>query len=156
MKLIAEKARENNNWYYVIPFDLEKALRFPILTVSIANYKKNLYVYNVGCHELYTSRGFLYIWGETVASRGSQKISSCVFKHLSAHSTSARHIIDYSDSCTDQNRNIKMVLMLMHFVTGDTPVHIIDHKFMVSGHSFLPNDADFGSIETATRRKEYI
>lgn len=29
----------------------------------------------------------------------------------------------------------------------DTAVSVIDHKFMVSGHSYLPNDADFGLIE---------
>ena len=28
----------------------------------------------------------------------------------------------------------------------------IDHKFLVSGHSFLPNDADFGVIERTTRK----
>lgn len=28
----------------------------------------------------------------------------------------------------------------------------IDHKFMVSGHSFLPNDRDFGIIENLQKK----
>ena len=28
----------------------------------------------------------------------------------------------------------------------------IDHKFLVSGHIFLPNDADFGVIERTTKK----
>ncbi|GFW17791.1 uncharacterized protein TNCV_1133911 [Trichonephila clavipes] len=37
---------------FVFSFDLEKALAFHKLTTSVAYYKRNLYVYNFGCHEL--------------------------------------------------------------------------------------------------------
>jgi hypothetical protein len=30
---------------------------------------------------------------------------------------------------------------------------VIDHKFMTSGHSYLPNDSDFGSIEKCAKGK---
>ena len=33
---------------------------------------------------------------------------------------------------------------------------IIDHRFMVSGHSSLPNNRDFGSSEKAARRTQYV
>ena len=33
---------------------------------------------------------------------------------------------------------------------------IIDHKFMVSGHSYLPNDCDFGGIEGARHRLSHL
>lgn len=45
----------------------------------------------------------------------------------------------------------------MHIV--DSPDYLfttIDHKFMVSGHSYLPNDRGFGNIETAKRRGRHI
>ena len=29
---------------------------------------------------------------------------------------------------------------------------VIDHRFMMSGHSYLPNDRDFGGIEKAKWR----
>lgn len=39
---------------------------------------------------------------------------------------------------------------------ADTDGQIVDHKFMVSGHSFLPNDRDFSQIEQyAKNRMKY-
>lgn len=35
-------------------------------------------------------------------------------------------------------------------------VETIDFKFMVSGHSFLPNDTDFGVIERESRKHQFI
>lgn len=35
---------------YVLTFDLQKALPFPKLSTSVAYYKKNLYIYNLGVH----------------------------------------------------------------------------------------------------------
>ena len=50
-----------------------------------------------------------------------------------------------------------MVLSLIKlFHDPAMAVRTIDHKFMVSGHSFLPNDADFGTIEENSRKKQFI
>ncbi|CAG4956559.1 unnamed protein product [Parnassius apollo] len=38
----------------------------------------------------------------------------------------------------------------------DTSITTIDHKFLVSGHSYLPNDGQFGIIESASRRHGQI
>ena len=41
----------------------------------------------------------------------------------------------------------------MHVIANDEYSFTwIDHKFMVSGHSYLPNDRDFGSIENARKK----
>lgn len=61
----------------------------------------------------------------------------------------------YSDACGGQNRNYKIVLIWMYFCTA-TNVTEINHKLMVSGHSYLPNDADFGVIERATKKAANI
>ena len=54
----------------------------------------------------------------------------------------------FSDSCGGQNRNIGMVCTLLYMVaSSDFPFTQIDQKFMMSGHSFLPNDRDFSSVE---------
>lgn len=50
-----------------------------------------------------------------------------------------------------------MYLTLLKLVNStDLTAETTDHKFMVSGHSFLPNDAHFGMIEAASRRREHI
>lgn len=155
----AEKARESLNSdkdkastdVYCSSFDLQKALPFPKLSTSIAYYKRNLYMYNLGIHSFNTGVGHMYVWNETQGGRGSQDISSIVRKHLIQYASTHKHIILYSDACGGQNRNIKMALTLLKLVqSNEIQADIIDFKFMVSGHSYLPNDREFGIIEAAS------
>lgn len=75
---------------YVLTFDLQKALPFPKLSTSVAYYKKNLYVYNVGVHSFNIGTGFMYMYDETVGGRGSQDVATCVvnktFKRICSNS----------------------------------------------------------------------
>ena len=97
------------------------------------------------------------MWSESVASRGSHKICSSILKYLKLRASQATHLIAYSYACGGQNRNINVACLWMYLVSNkDCPYTTIDHKFMVSGHSYLPNDRDFGSIETANRRTQSV
>ena len=69
----------------------------------------------------------------------------------------ATNLIPYSDSCGGQNRNVYIMCLLLHIVANPNyPFSVVDHKFMVSGHSYLPNDRDFGSVETAKKRAQHV
>jgi len=59
----------------------------------------------------------------------------------------------YSDQCGGQNRNIELALICNFIVCFDhlSPTQI-NHTFLVSGHSYLPCDRDFGVIE---KQKKY-
>ena len=48
----------------------------------------------------------------------------------------------YSDSSGGQNRNINIVL-LWSYAVARFGIQEVNHKFMASGYSFLPNDRDF-------------
>lgn len=142
---------------YVLTFDLQKALPFPKLSTSVAYYKMNLYVYNLGVHSFNDNNGYMFMWDETEGSRGSQEIASCLIKHLKSNARNCDSIILYSDCCTGQNRNIKLSLSLLKLVQDpEMTASSIYHKFLVSGHSYLPNDADFGVIESKAKKKEFI
>lgn len=143
--------------FYVCTFDLQKALPFPKLSTSIAYYKKNMYVYNLGIHSFNAKTGFMHVWDETEGGRGSQDIASCIVKHMKQNAAAHEQIILFADSCTGQNRNIKMSLTLLKLAQDpEMAVKTIDLKFMVSGHSFLPNDADFGVIESSSKKQQNI
>lgn len=73
---------QNDLLYYAIKFDLEKVLPFLKLTTSTPYYKRNMYLYNLGCHKLNTDLVYMYTWDEILVSPGLQEISSCVTKHL--------------------------------------------------------------------------
>ena len=97
------------------------------------------------------------MWAESVASRGSQEIGSCILKYLRLRASEASHLIVFSDACGGQNRNINIACLWMYVVSSsDFAYTVVDHKFMISGHSYLTNNRDFGSIEKANRRTQHV
>jgi hypothetical protein len=46
--------------------------------------------------------------------------------------------------------------MLRHLLSTHPTLQEISICFRVSGHSFLPNDSDFGDVECVTKRHETI
>ena len=150
-----QRAKDNPSEYYGFTFDLQKALAYPKLSVSVACYKRNMFVYNLRFHNFHNENAKMYVWDETIASSGSQEIASCILKHIQ-DITTQKHVMAYSDACTGQNRNINIALIWLKIVQpSDNNVETVDHKFMVSGHSFLPNDRDFGLIETKIKKSNY-
>lgn len=57
----------------------------------------------------------------------------------------------WSDSCGGQNRNIKIVLGLKKILAKSSHLQQIFLNYLIPGHSYLPNDTDFGKIEGALK-----
>ncbi|KAJ8890794.1 hypothetical protein PR048_010303 [Dryococelus australis] len=82
--------------------------------------------------------GFMYLWDETTASHQQLHMVLKESAHIKAS--------DATFSCiSGQNQNWNYTLALINLVQSDN-IEIVDNKF-IYGHSFLPNDLDFGSIE---------
>lgn len=97
------------------------------------------------------------LYHEGIASRGSQEVGYCLLKHLREMNTDARQLILFSDSCGGQNRNINITCLLLNIVSrSEFSFTQIDQKVMVPGHSYLPNDRDFGSVEATKLRAQHI
>ena len=140
----------------MLTFDLKQSLPTPKISTNVVFYKRQMWTYNFGVHDCSTDKGYMYMWPESTASRGSKEITSCLNKHLQ-RSSSATELTVFSDACGGQNRNINVALYWMHVVCSPNYSYTtVNHKFMVSGHSYLPNDWDFGSIETANRKRQNI
>jgi hypothetical protein len=152
-------AKDPNHKSKVITFDLQSTLPTPRLSTNVIFYKRQLMVYNLGIHDLADETGFMHVWHEAEASRGAQEIASCIRKHVNNNPgrPSDTELIAWSDSCGGQNRNIKMSLSFLKLV-GDTnlPFKTITQKFLESGHSFLPNDADFSDIEKRLKYHPHV
>jgi hypothetical protein len=153
-EMLANEKKEDS--YGSFSFDLQKVMYFPKLTTNEVYYCRQLAVYNLGIHNLLDNQASMYVWNETVASRGAQEISSCILQYCLQNSEMGiTRMTAYSDACGGQNRNSKMALMWFYIVQI-SQIEEINHKFMTTGHSFLPCDRDFGIIENASKKKEIL
>ncbi|CAH1110371.1 unnamed protein product [Psylliodes chrysocephalus] len=97
----------------VLTFDMEKTLRLPRIPTNVIFYKRQICLYNTGIHSCKYNKAFCYIWVEGSAGRGAQEVGSCLLKHIELHvPETVKILILWSDSCSGQNRNIKIILLL--------------------------------------------
>lgn len=137
-----------------ISYDIQKTLKVLRIATSIAYYKRNLNLYNMGIHTGSTGEGKFNLWIEDEASKGTQEVGSCLKLHIESSKKQMETLIMWSDSCGGQNRSIKLVLMMMYVLQNHKTLKTISMRYLLSGHSFLPNDTEFGEAETALRKKE--
>lgn len=148
---------KDTDWLECLTFDLEKTLPLPRLPTGILFYKRQLWLYNLGVHSGSNNTGYFYIWLENEAGRGAQEIGSCLFKHIMEKVPSnVRELILWSDSCGGQNRNIKMTLVMKTLLESHPSLQKVSMRFLVSGHSFLPNDSDFSDVECALKHQQRL
>ncbi|KAK5648264.1 hypothetical protein RI129_003156 [Pyrocoelia pectoralis] len=151
-KKIDAKEHEDSQNTCVLCFDLQQALATPLITTSKVFYLRQLWTYNFCIHNLVTGKSNIYVWDETVSSRGSQEIGSCLLHFINnALPQNFTKIIFYSDSCGGQNKN-KNIVKLFMFLKKATKIEEIHHKFLEPGHTFMECDHDFGIIEKVKRK----
>ena len=146
----------------VICMDLAQARPIPQITESLAYYKRKLMLYIFGIYDVINDVSYMFTWTEVEAKRGSNEIASClsvfIDKFVSPH---IDNLVIFSDNCAGQNKNINIVLSCLRFIHSNR-FKKIDHVFMMSGHSYMPCDRDFGFIsrsikgETIPSYRKYI
>ena len=57
-----------------------------------------------------------------------------------------RSLVSYSDGCGGQNKNLTIIGFYSE-LHRSTVYEVLDHKYLVRGHTFLENDTDFSQIE---------
>lgn len=140
----------------VLIFDMQKMLMLPNISTSIIYYLRQLNLYNFGIHTGSTGKGKFNIWTEDEASKGTQEVGSCLKSHIDTITRPIKKLILWADSCGGQNRSIKLILMLMYILHNHETLESISMRYLQSGHSFLPNDSEFGEVETALKRCEKL
>lgn len=150
-----EDAKENAS-LETLTFDLEQTLPIPRLPSGILFYKRQLMLYNCGVHSGTDESGHCYTWLEGVAGRGAQEVGSVLKKHLKGLPPSVTEVKCWSDSCGGQNRNIKIVLILKSCLEETENLKKITLNYLIPGHTYLPNDKDFGDIECALKHQQRL
>ena len=145
MKSDLEESQRNPE-VETLTFDLQKTHPLPKIPTNIAYYKRQLNLYNLGIHVGSSGQGIFNVWLEHEGGRGTQEIGSCLLKYTK-HAVESKHLRLWADSCGGQNRSIKMVMVLKHLLATHPTLETISLKFLLSGHSFLPTDSEFGDVE---------
>ena len=130
----------------MISFDFQQNLGTPNLHHNDMFYARQLWTYNFGIHDCVAGKGYMYMWDETVAKRGSSEVASCLKHFFQAYRTGARSLVSYSDGCGGQNKNLTIVGLYNELHLSGV-YDILNHKFLTRGHTFLRNDTDFAQIE---------
>lgn len=135
--------------------DLQKVFPLPKLTHSSMYYSRQLSCFNLGIHITDTSDGIMCVWHEGQSGRGGNQMASCLFQALNVgiFSTYKRNLCIWSDNCAGQLKN-RMLLFLYIYMVSLGFFDNIDHKFLMSGHSFSASDRDFALIEKRAKRSK--
>ena len=151
----SHRAKQEPDKILVFAFDFQKRKQLPYLATNEVYYKRQHAVYNCSNHDCGSEKGYFRMWTEATASRGPAEISSCIWHWLNSFKHLPKEFVAFSDSCGGQNRNIIIALFCM-FVIQERNIECIDHIILVSGHSFMSCDENFGVDEREKRKHEQV
>ena len=76
----------------MITYDFQQNLPTPNLQHNDMFYKRQLWTYNFGIHDCVANQGYMFMWDETIAKRGSVEVASCLHQFLTEFNTGARYV----------------------------------------------------------------
>lgn len=134
----------------VYTFQMCRPQQLPSLSVSETVFCRPLWFFNFLIYDEIKNDIYAYVWNETTATKGSEEISSCLFRHFTTHVPSdTKEIILFCNPTRGQNRNIKISLMLLKFISDAKlpQLECIEQRFFAPGHTYNSCDRSFTSIE---------
>lgn len=96
--------------------------------------------------------GFCYVWDESVARRGANEVSSCLYDFIEEFvKRGTREFRFWSDNCAGQNKN-RIMFAMYAFAAKKFGVNIV-HRFLEKGHTQNVGDSVHSVIERAGEHK---
>ena len=142
---------QNDSSFLAVTFYLQGVLHLPKGDESQLYYKRKLVLYNLKLHEgASPNNAHCLFWPETEGKRGSSALGGIAYAHLSGLPSTMRHVSLISVSCSGQNRNQFIAAVMQHAI-HTLPIDIIDHKFLIPGHTQMECDSMQSAIESHSK-----
>ena len=109
-------------------------------------------MYNLCIHDLKANKSKFYVWDKVNEGWGSVEIVACLNRWIEEEYARApfHKLKVVTDNSGGQNKNINVILYYLKQI-HDGKLKIIEHLFLVPGHSYMPCDRAFGNIEKCVR-----
>jgi len=107
-------------------------------------------------HDVKTNQAKMFMYHEEEARKSPNEVCSLLLHYFeNCIPVNTKNIILFSDGAAGQNKNHIVVRFLMNLCDRGK-FETITHFFPVRGHSFLPCDRNFGSIQRLLRKTDRI
>lgn len=147
-----ERGKQEHSSERVVMIDLQKCLPTPLLTNAKSFYLRQLWTFNLTIHDNTTLENHCMIWDETISGRGANQVASCLMKWISNLPNDVTEITIWSDNCAGQNRNTMLFCMYLYAVKKIPHIQVINHKFLLTGHTHMKVDAVHATIEKKKKK----
>lgn len=127
----------------VLMFDLQKCMATPNLTNYKSFYLRKLWTLNLIIFDSTSDIATNVIWSENIGGRGGNEVASCLIRWADENKdkiAQVRELTFWSDNCAGQNRNLMVVLAYMWLLHKCPHLRVINHKFMLKGHTHMEVD----------------
>lgn len=153
-----ENATENDD-VKVLTFGLQISQEIPSVIEKESLQFRPLWGNNLCVYDEVEAKGYMYVWCETVATRGSSEIAACLYKHFQMYLTeNVKQVILYSDPNSGQTRNIKLAMMLHNYFVNQSKeeLEMMEQRFFDPRHSYNSVKRCFKSIIEQTKTIENL
>lgn len=139
-----------------LTFDFMQNLPLPHLPIQEIFYLRQLWVNCFGIKNLKTNETVFYVYHEGTAKKGANEICSMLLHYFDNFlDENINELVLFSDNCPGQNKNHTVVRFLLS-LTDTGRFSKVTHYFPIRGHSFLPNDRDFGVVKKKIKKCDRI
>ena len=138
----------------VIAIDFQKSLPLPLTGVTKEFYKRQLWIHNFCIHDCVNENATMFLCAERYVGKGPNEVISCLDYFISALLSSMKKLKIFADNRFSQNKN-KYIVAYFHSIVHSN-LEEIQVFYPLPGHSRLPCDRDFASIEKRRRRKNRV
>ncbi|XP_065335926.1 uncharacterized protein LOC135936866 [Cloeon dipterum] len=153
---IKHKAKEDQEGKtLVFCFDVQQALPVPKLRNDASFFRLKMLLHNVTMFDMCTRHVDCYLFSEIDSSGKADTYISCLIDYIEKklkESPQITKIHMFSDNCASQNKNSKLSNALLHFSMKHNV--LIDHHYLVRGHTHLEVDSFHAAFERKTSKEE--